>query len=206
MEKSETETPTWHERSVLRSAKRAASLGPGVRVVWYVALAAFLGWYLWDGVAVWNADRAAAHQEFVKAFLFGAGALLAIELDATLRLLARFALAEGVPEASALLADGGKGAEASGRPVLAESEVRRLARAASYADRLEQLRWLHPIMTAVAVGSAVAALALVEIPRPLDLVVAGLVGLSVAAAIAVAALRRWVRLAAGLARSRASKG
>jgi hypothetical protein len=71
---------------------------------------------------------------------------------------------------------------------------------------LEQLRWLHPVLTGVAVAATAAALAWFDIPRPLDLILAALAGLSVAGAIAVAALRGWVRLAVTLAQRGAALG
>lgn len=196
---------TWRERRLLRSAGRASSRPRWVIRCWYAVLAAFFAWFVWDGVAIWDIDRLAARKEFIEALWFAAVALFATELDASVRLLARLAPVDGMGPRSEPSAGAGHG-EGRESSSLSGPEARRLARAPAYADHLERLRWLLPVLTAVAVASAVAAFIWVDIPRPVDLVVACLTGVSISAAICASALRGWVRLAVALARGRAAAG
>jgi hypothetical protein len=188
------ETSSWRERRLLRSADRAASRPRSATLGWYVALAGIAGWFVWD---LFVAGRASGGR-VVELLWMIATLTLALELDASLRLLGRARRGEGAGAARApapATASGDRLPPAS----LTPRDLRRLLGARAYAHHLEQLRWLLPVLAAGAVGSALAALAWAEIPRPLDLVVAAMAGVSVAAVLAVAILRGWVRLAAALA-------
>jgi hypothetical protein len=154
-------------------------------------------WFLGDWLG--NIGGGAARTRFIELLWFVAVAALALELDASVRLLARLAPIGTLASPEPSLAPGPTDADRS--TTYSTLDAHRLARAPAYADRLEQLRWLHPIMTAIAVTATAVALARLDIPRPLDLVLAAMTGLSVGAAIAVAVLRGWVRLAAAFAPS-----
>jgi len=162
-----------------------------------------VAWLVWDCLA--SVERGEGLTEFIEILWFVALAGFALELDTSVRLLAKVAPVGTLEPPSGQpvgrrLADGREPAR------LPTPDARRLARAPAYAEHLERLRWLHPVLTAMAVASSAAALAWVDIPRPADLVVAGLAGVSISAAIAVAVLRGWVRLAVALARSGAAAG
>jgi hypothetical protein len=165
-------------------------------------MAAVFVWFLWDWLG--NIGGGKDQTKFVELLWFVAVAAFALELDAAVRLMARIAPIGTLASSERSLASGPT--DANGSTTFSTLEARRLARAPAYADQLERLRWLHPVLTAIAVAATAAALGWFDIPRPLDLILAAMTGLSVGAAIAVAALRGWVRLAATLSRRGAALG
>jgi hypothetical protein len=164
----------------------------------YALLAGIAGWFAWDLFGSVRREDGLAGARLLELLWASATVAFALELDASLRLLGRLRRGDSLatPEQGAVRAPVGRPAAVD----LSTPDVRRLLAAPAYAEHLERLRWSLPILAAGAVGSAAAALAWAEIPRPLDLIVAAMAGVSIAAVAAVPALRGWVRLA--VARSR----
>jgi hypothetical protein len=188
------ETSSWRERRLLRSADRAASRPRSDTLLWYAYLAAIVAWFGWSWFA--GPGGFLGGMELIELLWALAFLVAVLELDTALRLLGRLRRAQPL---AANASPPSPAVEAPRGPTrLAPAEVRRLAGASAYAEHLERLRWLLPLLAAGALVSTLAALAWVELPRPLDLVVAGLAGVSIAATISVARLHGWVRLVAVL--------
>jgi len=195
---STPERLSWIDRLLIRLARRPPP--PRASAIMSHALAPVVVLvFLSEAQQAWNVDR-----ERAEAWLAGAvgAALMLVVLlafDRSLALLVRSGALErvaGEPATPTRARDEGAVADASALgPV---RDARWLARAPGYLAQLERLRWLFPAMAAASVLATAAAIALLELPGPLELVLAAMAGASAFAPFTQVQVRRWVRLVVAL--------
>jgi hypothetical protein len=189
---------TRRERSVLARARKLASRPPWARHLLDFLFASLIGSQLLRAWWLREADPEQAGFRVGYAVLLGGLLWLAGRYDTSLLLLAKLDILErpvGDPAPRTAPSAPTPAPEAEEAGALERADLERLARARAYDGRFEPLLRLYATVAALPLVSGGLALALLELPRPLELAVVGSGALASGAALSALRLPGWMRLA-----------
>lgn len=196
------EPTPWMERSLLRAARKATEWPLALRRLWKGVVVVVVAQALWDVWSLRSTDSLAVPYAALAALLLAVVAVLMHRLDSSLLLLVKLGALERPPgEPGARPAPAAREAVSRGAALpLGGADARRLDLARRYAGRLGPLRLLYAGIAVLPVASVALSLALLELPRPLELAVVASGALASGAALSALRIPGWMRLAVDLER------